>query len=107
MEVSTSLQFRPEYSLPLALISLLVYVPRVPFLINDIQGYLGCSLTYLLLVLYFVVSVDMTVKDDVTNGLLHIFSALLGTATNLLICGPLGDAEVQGWAKDWALLVTS
>lgn len=107
MEVPSSLQLSSEYSIPLALISLLVYVPRVPFLINDIQRYLGCTMTYLVLVLYLVLSVDLTVQGEVANGLLHIFSALLGTATNLLICGPLGEAEVQVWAKDLALLVSS
>jgi len=51
--------------------------------------------------------VDVTVKEDVVNGLLHIFSALLGTAANRLVCVGFPWGEVQGWAKDWALLVTS
>ena len=107
MDFSSSLQYRPEYSLPIALLSLLIYVPRVPFLINDIQAYLGCDLTYLLLLLYLTVSVDVTIRDDVANGLLHIFSALLGVGTNLIICGPLGDLEAEAWVKDLELLVTS
>ena len=106
MEIASSLQLRPEYSIPIFLISLLVYVPHIPFIINYIQYYLGCSLTALAMVIYFILSVDLTIKEDILNGVLHVFSALLGYATSLMLCR-FGEVEVEAWVRDLELVVTS
>lgn len=99
--VPASLQLHLEYSLPLALLTFLIYIPRIPFLIGDFHHYLGCSVTYLLLVIYMFVSVDVVLTEDVVNGVVHLFGALLGLGSNMMVCTAAGDA-IKDW--DWLLI---
>lgn len=91
----------PE-SILLAILTYIVYVPEVPFMTGHFTQWLGCDLTAMLMIIYFVGSLTVMVTRDVANGLLHTFAAALGWATNHLVCAPADHASLV--LQDMALL---